>query len=168
MPDNVFYVVSFDKDINIFKMKRIVNLLFLPIIFIFSTLFISSCSERNETVNCFPSSPINVVLNLNYPAYYNLQNVGGWIYVNEQQCGTRGLIVTRTSNGFKVYDRNAPHLCPDDQTTLQVVSGIKVVCPKDGAEWILNSGEPINIAKVPPKTYRYNFDSFSNILTLFD
>lgn len=168
MPDNVFYVVSFYKDINYFKMKRRIVRLFLSIIFIFSTLFVNSCSERNETVNCFPNSPINVVLNLNYPAYYALQNVGGWIYVNEQECGTRGLIVARTTNGFKIYDRNAPHICPEQNTTLNVEGSIKVVCPKDGAEWILITGEPTKIAKIPPKTYRYNFDSASGVLSIFN
>ena len=148
-------------------MKRIFLAIFSSIILIFSLLNITSCKEREETVNCFPNVPINVVLNLNLPAYYVLQNVGGWIYVNEQECGTRGLIVVRTTNGFKVYDRNAPHVCPDNDTTLNVENNIKVVCPKDGAEWILITGEPTKIAQIPPKTYRYNFDSTTGILSIF-
>lgn len=148
-------------------MKRIFLTIFSSIILIFSLLNITSCKEREETVNCFPNVPINVVLNLNLPAYYVLQNVGGWIYVNEQECGTRGLIVVRTTNGFKVYDRNAPHVCPDNNTTLNVENNIKVVCPKDGAEWILITGEPTKIAQIPPKTYRYNFDSTTGILSIF-
>ena len=148
-------------------MKRIFLAIFSSIILIFSLLNITSCKEREETVNCFPNVPINVVLNLNLPAYYGLQNVGGWIYVNEQECGTRGLIVVRTTNGFKVYDRNAPHVCPDNNTTLNVENNIKVVCPKDGAEWILITGEPTKIAQIPPKTYRYNFDSTTGILSIF-
>lgn len=148
-------------------MKRIFLAIFSSIILIFSLFNITSCKEREETVNCFPNVPINVVLNLNLPAYYVLQNVGGWIYVNEQECGTRGLIVVRTTNGFKVYDRNAPHVCPDNNTTLNVENNIKVVCPKDGAEWILITGEPTKIAQIPPKTYRYNFDSTTGILSIF-
>ena len=148
-------------------MKRIFLAIFSSIILIFSLLNITSCKEREETVNCFPNVPINVVLNLNLPAYYVLQNVGGWIYVNEQECGTRGLIVVRTTNGFKVYDRNAPHVCPDNNTMLTVENNIKVVCPKDGAEWILITGEPTKIAQIPPKTYRYNFDSTTGILSIF-
>ena len=148
-------------------MKRIFLAIFSSIILIFSLLNITSCKEREETVNCFPNVPINVVLNLNLPAYYVLQNVGGWIYVNEQECGTRGLIVVRTTNGFKVYDRNAPHVYPDNNTTLNVENNIKVVCPKDGAEWILITGEPTKIAQIPPKTYRYNFDSTTGILSIF-
>lgn len=138
------------------------------IILIFNLLNFSACSEREETVNCFPNVPINVVLNLNLPSYYPLQNVGGWIYVDEQSSGTRGLIVVRTTNGFKVYDRNAPHLCPDNNTTLEVENNIKIMCPQDGAESILITGEPTKIAKIAPKTYRYNFDSPTGILTIYN
>ena len=149
-------------------MKRDIRILISSIILIVSILNLHSCNEREETVNCFPNVPVNVILNLNLPAYYNLQNVNGWIYVNQQESGTRGLIVVRTTNGFKVYDRNAPHLCPDNETTLSVENNIKITCPKDGAEWILLTGEPIKNAPVAPKTYRYNFDQGSGILTIFN
>lgn len=149
-------------------MKKYISFLLFSIILIINSLNLNSCSSREETVSCFPNVPINVVLNLNLPAYYNLQNVSGWIYVNEQQSGTRGLIVIRTTNGFKVYDRNAPHICPENNTTLIVEQNIKIVCPKDGAEWILFTGEPTKISPLPPKTYRYSFDSNSGILNIFD
>lgn len=149
-------------------MKRSISFSFCSILLIFSTLFTNSCGNREETVSCFPNSPINVVLNLNLPAYFQLQNVGGWIYVNEQESGTRGLIVTRSrTNEFKVYDRNAPHICPDNNTTLSVENNIRIVCPKDNSEWILITGEPTKIAQVSPKTYRYNFDAATGFLTIF-
>ena len=149
-------------------MKRKFSLVFSAILLIFSILNVNSCGNREETVSCFPNTPINVILNLNLPAYYDLQNVNGWIYVNQQESGTRGLIVVRTTNGFKVYDRNAPHICPDNNTTLNVEGNIKIVCPKDNAEWILITGEPTKISQVAPKTYRYSFDSNSGILTIFN
>ena len=149
-------------------MKRKFSFLLSAILLTFSTLNLSSCKNREETVSCFPKVPINVILNLNLPAYYDLQNVNGWIYVNQQESGTRGLIVVRTTNGFKVYDRNAPHICPDNNTTLNVEANIKIVCPKDDAEWILITGEPTKVSQVAPKTYRYSFDSNSGILTIFD
>lgn len=136
---------------------------------IFSGLFVvASCGNREDTVNCFPQSHIYVTLNLNLPAYYSLQNAGGWIYVNEQGSGTRGLIVVRTSGGFKVYDRNAPHICPGTDTTLNVVNSIKLVCPKDGAEWILITGQPTAVAKTQPKTYPYHLDENSGVLSIFN
>jgi nitrite reductase/ring-hydroxylating ferredoxin subunit len=150
-------------------MKRSLTHSILITLLIVSSLIITkSCSSREDTVSCFPQTSINVILNLNLPAYQNLQTVGGWIYVDEQSSGTRGLIVVRTTNGFKVYDRNAPHICPDINTTLNVEANIKIVCPKDNAEWILITGEPTKISQVAPKTYRYSFDSNSGILTIFN
>lgn len=141
--------------------------LLLVLILTFSALNIQSCTERAETVSCFPSSAVNVQLNLNLPAYYKLQSVGGWMYISEQSNGTRGLIVVRTGSGFAVYDRNAPHICPDTNTTLEVVNDIKIVCPKDGAEWILLTGQPTKIAGIAPKTYPYTYDAASNILQIY-
>ena len=146
-------------------MKRNIYTSLLALSLVISTLFISkSCSNRDDTVVCFPEVDINVVLNLNLPAYQNLQTVGGWLYIDEQSSGTRGLIVVRTTNGFKIYDRNAPHICPESNTTLVVENSIKIVCPKDGAEWILLTGEPIKISQLPPKTYSFTVDNVSNTL----
>ena len=130
------------------------------ILLIFSLLsLVISCESRAETVSCFPSQIINVQLNLNLPAYANDLNTKGWIYINEQQSGTRGLILVKTGTGFKVYDRNAPHLCPDTNTTLEVQDNIKIVCPKDGAEWILQDGTPIKGSGLPPKSYDYSYNA---------
>ena len=148
-------------------MKRNIYSTFFTIILLFSVLNSSSCSSRDETVSCFPSAPINLVLNLNLPAYFTLQNVGGWMYINEQQSGTRGLIIARTTNGFKVYDRNAPHICPDSDTTLSVENDIKIICPKDGAEWITITEKKKKIAQVSPKTYLYSYDTNTKILSVY-
>ncbi|MBW8358348.1 MAG: hypothetical protein K0M63_00945 [Weeksellaceae bacterium] len=149
-------------------MKNTAKIILPMFILIFSTLNLNSCGRSVETVSCFPDTNINVVLNLNLPAYQNLQNVGGWIYINEQSPGTRGLIAVRTTNGFKVYDRNAPHLCPDSNTTLTVIDNIKIRCTKDGAEWILYTGEPVQIAQVPPKTYQYSYNAGNNVLSIYN
>ncbi len=148
-------------------MKKISGILLSVSLTICSGFAIQSCGSERDTVSCFPQNQINVVLNLNLPAYQNLQTIGGWIYVNEQGSGNRGLIIVRNNGGFKVYDRNAPHICPDTNTTLNVAENIKIVCPKDGAEWILLTGEPVKVATVPPKTYQYTYDPGSNVLSVY-
>ncbi len=143
---------------------------FRPYLFLFlgfTALIMSSCREREDTVSCFPASPVNVVMNLSLPSYFALQNVGGWVYVSEQQSGTRGLIVVRTTQGFKAYNRNAPHLCPSSDTTLEVQNDIKIICPQDGAEWILLTGEPVKTAAIAPKSYPTSYDAFSNTLQIY-
>lgn len=137
---------------------------FLAILLIFSALnMFSTCGNREETVSCFPNQIISIQININLPAYNNLQTIGGWIYINEQQSGTRGLIIVRTTSGFKIYDRNAPHICPDTSTTLEVKDNIKITCPKDGAEWILLTGEPVKVSQLAPKTYHYTYDASGNL-----
>ncbi len=149
-------------------MKKKINLIVAVIVLVTSFLITLGCTRMAEPVNCFPYSNINVQLNLNLPAYYALQNTGGWIYVNEQQSGTRGLIVVRTTTGFMVYDRNAPHICPENNTTLSVENDIKITCPKDGSEWILLTGQPVKTANIAPKMYTYTFDSKSNFLNIYN
>lgn len=148
-------------------MKKTATILFAITVLIFSAVNMQSCGRAEETASCFPQGHISVQLHLSLPAYYRLQHVGGWIYINEQNAGTRGLIVVRTGSGFKVYDRNAPHLCPGADTTLEVVSDIKIICPKDKAEWILLTGQPTAVANVAPKTYPYSYDPGSNMLNIY-
>ncbi|GGG66832.1 hypothetical protein [Epilithonimonas arachidiradicis] len=151
------------------KTKKIASL--FALFLIISVLSINnSCSERNETVSCFPNSTIAVQLNLTLPLYYKLQTVGSWVYVNEVGAGTRGLIAVRTTSGFKVYDRNAPHICPDTDTTLEVKNDTSIYCPKDGSQWILITGQPTDnsVAKIAPKTYGYSFDANTNILSIYN
>ena len=169
MPDNVLIQLSFYKYRKYFEMKNKFSAAILTIILAISALyFVNSCRNHDDTVDCFPDTNISVTLNLNLPAYQDLWNVGGWMYVDEQSSGTRGLIVVRTTTGFKVYDRNAPHLCPGDDTTLKVQSDIKIVCPKDGAEWILLTGQPTAMSNVAPKTYAYSYNAATNVLSIYN
>ena len=147
------------------KIFSVLKAFFILLVFSLLSLVIS-CESRADTVSCFPSQIINVQLNLNLPAYANDLNTKGWIYINEQQSGTRGLILVKTGTGFKVYDRNAPHLCPDANTTLEVQNNIKIVCPKDGAEWILQDGTPIKGSGLPPKSYDYSYNAATGDLLI--
>ncbi len=148
------------------KIFSVLKAFFILLVFSLLSLVIS-CESRADTVSCFPSQIINVQLNLNLPAYANDLNTKGWIYINEQQSGTRGLILVKTGTGFKVYDRNAPHLCPDANTTLEVQNNIKIVCPKDGAEWILQDGTPIKGSGLPPKSYDYSYNAATGIISIY-
>ena len=148
------------------KIFSVLKAFFILLVFSLLSLVIS-CESRAETVSCFPSQIINVQLNLNLPAYAIDLNTKGWIYINGQQSGTRGLILVKTGTGFKVYDRNAPHLGPDANTTLIVQDRIKIVCPKDGAEWILQDGTPIKGSGLPPQSYDYSYNAATGIISIY-
>jgi len=136
------------------------------ILFIFS-LIMNSCSSDDGTISCFPNSTINSTINLALPQYQNLLNPGGFVETfGATGEGTRGLIIYRKSlTEFKVYDRNAPHLCPSEDTTLYVKNQLTIDCPKDGANWNINTGEPINgISRSSPRVYFANFNPSTNII----
>lgn len=127
---------------------------------------LSFCGDREDTISCFPQQNINVQLNLTLPTYSSQLITKKWMYIGEQQSGTRGLILVKTATGFRVYDRNAPHICPDSHTTLEVQNNIKIFCPKDGAEWILQDGTPIRGSNLPPKTYPYSYNPVTGVISI--
>ncbi len=119
----------------------------------------SGCENGNKTISCFPSSSINVTVDLNLPQFQNLASIGGWAYIGAGPLsGTRGLVIVRKNqNEFIVYDRNAPHICPTNNSTLEVRSDIYLYCPEDGAKWLLSSGQPMEVSERPPKIYPSQF-----------
>lgn len=140
-------------------------LFFCTLLFTFFFLTLR-CESDEGTINCFPYTTVSATVNLSLPQYQNLNNIYGWAYVSGEMAGTRGLIVVRTGeNSFKAYDRNAPHICPTANSTLEVQDDIKIVCPEDGASWILTSGQPLTVAGVAPKTYFVYFNGNSLIIT---
>ncbi|MDO4224989.1 MAG: hypothetical protein Q4C75_03765 [Bergeyella zoohelcum] len=141
------------------------NLCILSLL-IFSVLQLNSCGRTEDTVSCFPSAPINVSISLNsFLNYANNLNNNGWTYVDIQGAGTRGLILVKTNSGYRAYDRNAPHICPDNETTLMVEYPY-VICKKDNAKWILLTGEPNAVASLPLKSYPCYFDANTNTIVV--
>lgn len=146
---------------------------------IISALIISflmiSCSERNGISSCFPRQQINGQIFIN--GYANLLRQG-WDYSKgEAGTGNRGLIIyhqglnSNFEDVYIVYDRNAPHLCPDNDTTLEVITenGIdKIYCPKDGAKWQLQSGQPINSAPGNTTPWKYSCYAKNGILYVYN
>ena len=141
--------------------KTILNKVLVIAIFLISIL---SCNTNDGTVNCVPVTTINVSINPNMPLYSNLNNPGGWVYVDGVTAGSRGLIVVRTTSGYKAYDRNAPHICPGEKTSLYVKNDISIVCDADGAEWILLTGQPTKVTNRAPRTYRVDLQANGNLL----
>lgn len=169
MPDNLFK--HFIAQIyNFFLMKRFfLNNFFLTIL-IFSGLIIYSCKDRDGTSDCFPQQYIYFHLPLSLPNYQQLQFQGNYEIVNIEGSGSRGVIIYNTGTKFIIYDRNAPHLCPDENTTLEVITDTdgfkKLYCPKDGSKWLLENGQPLEKVSTPPKMYRYYLQN--NILNVYN
>lgn len=122
--------------------------------FVFIILTLLNCQSDDGTVSCVPSYTISKSINLSMPLYVNLNNPGGWIYLEGINTGSRGLIVVNTGVGYKAYDRNAPHICPTGKSTIYVKDNLKMVCDEDGSEWILTTGQPTKVANRSPRTFQ--------------
>lgn len=132
---------------NLFKINYGKLLLISALLFC-----LTACTDEDGQKSCNPEYVVSTSINVNLPLYNELET-RHWTYVDGAGTGTKGIIVVKLSNGYKAYDRNAPHICPGTDTRLVVVDDIKLFCPQDGAEWILLTGEPIKIANRPPRTY---------------
>jgi len=112
-----------------------------------------NCNSEDDFLSCIPNPTVNIQIDINLPAYSALQSAAGWVYVDAALAGNKGLIVVNTGTAYKAYDRNAPHICPTNNTTLIVENSLTLLCPQDNAKWILTTGQPVAVAGRSPRTY---------------
>lgn len=99
----IFYIVNRQKHILLKKMKRFFSIL---VIISFCTV---SCRDTGHAP-IIPDLYINVSINPNSTQYFELNTVGGWMYLTAQE-PSRGLIVYRYNwDEFKAYDRLSPYV----------------------------------------------------------
>lgn len=140
--------------------------LFYGLFVVMSLAIFQTCGSREDTVSCFPEQRISVQTNLNFANYRTDIATKGYTYINEHGAGTRGIILVKLGNRFFAFDRNAPHICPDTNTTLEVVGTTKIICPKDGAEWLID-GTPSKISNLPPKKYNVNYNPLTEDIQIY-
>lgn len=133
---------------------------FKVFIFIICSLIISkltACKDSNRNSN-IPLVEVNFYLQINDPAYINLNTVGGWEYLSG---GSRGIIVYRSSpNEFKAYDRHCTFQ-PTQSCALVSVDVNNITATDDccGSTFILTDGSVTNPpAAYPLKAYQTYFD----------
>lgn len=125
-------------------MKKAIVLLIL-----FVTVAFHGCGKY--PVNpYYPNAYINITINLNQVAYYDLRTVSGYVYLTSDPMSTsRGIIVYRkTMDEFVAYDRlppNEPNACTDNQgnTTRLVVESPFVVDHCNNAYYNILNGDII-------------------------
>lgn len=89
-----------------------------------------------------PNVAVNILLNLNLPAYQNLNNPGGWAYVNG---GSKGIIVYRNFNEFVALDRHTT-VFPDSTCSIAEVdsiNGFVLNDPCSAAQYSISTGTVI-------------------------
>lgn len=142
------------------KKLLIVTLFLITVSFTFS-----SCNRNNQVV---PYVAIDTYLNLNLPAYINLNGISGWAYVTG---GNEGLIVYRqTQNVFMVYDRYCTYNVDGSCGAASVDStNITISCECDGSQYQLFDGA---VLQGPATTnlhqYRSDYDELNNTLHIYN
>ncbi len=80
-------------------------MMFRPIILLFLIIPFFSCNEEKPD-QIIPYAFVNQDINLNLIQYQNLRNIGGYVYINGENAGFKGLIVYHEGNGiYRAFER---------------------------------------------------------------
>ena len=120
--------------------------------------FFFSCSDSGfDNTNPFvPNYTFTVDINMNLPAYSNLQFASNAIYY--PGVGARGIIVFNTGSGYNAFDAACPNQAISSCSTM-TINGINALCGCDGEEYSLFSGQ--GKLQYPMKQYRVQVNGTS-------
>ncbi|MFV5691682.1 Rieske (2Fe-2S) protein [Flavobacterium sp. LT1R49] len=110
------------------------------ILLFFIISFFFSCSNNGfDNKNPYlPNYSFTLDINMNLPAYSNLQYPSNAIYYSG--VGAKGIFVFNTGSGYNAFDAACPNQALSSCSTM-AIKGIKVVCPCDNAEYSLFTGQ---------------------------
>jgi len=95
------------------------NLRVLVLFFAICTVSCDDDDVRQQNPNLL-NIQFDIVLNLNFPQYSQLNFAGNAIYVGGEGIGNDGIIVVNTGSGFVAWDASDPNEFPSDCTRLQI------------------------------------------------
>lgn len=121
-------------------------------------LFAISCKKKNQQ-HPVPYVATDMTINITLPSYSELQNVGGYAFVNG---GSRGIIVYRRSvEEFVAWDRHSPNdpdgtcsngLSPDSDNFLQLND------PCSDGTYSLYDGSPLSNSEYGLRQFSTSFN----------
>ena len=83
-----------------------VNYFLITSFFLLVQFSCTKSENRNQNVNkIIPNVQVDLNLNLNEPANFELTTIGGWRYVSG---GSKGIILYRGQDRYYAYDRHTP------------------------------------------------------------
>lgn len=135
--------------------KHILLFLIMPFFF--------SCSDNGfDNKNPYlPNYSFTIDINMNLPAYSNLQYPSNAIYYSGQ--GAKGIFVFNTGSGYNAFDAACPNQALSSCSTM-TIKGINVVCPCDSKEYSLFTGQ--GSLQYPLKQYRVEVNG--NVLRVYN
>lgn len=114
----------------------------------------TGCNKNQTNI---PYVPVDAYININNPAYVDLNVVGGWVYVTG---GSRGILIYRSNlDEFRTYDRHATYNINDNCTVIVDNSNLGVEDPCSSSKWIITDGSVTDgPASLPLHQYANTFD----------
>lgn len=137
-------------------------------LFIFALLL--SCSNNSGTRNPYLQElAFRYEINLNLPLYSPLTNTGSPVYIGSSGTGIRGVFVMNTGfDVFRAFEASCPNHPPSSCSTLEL-DGQNAVCPCEGYEYSLFTGQLLNRPDDGSRYYtllEYRASLSGNILTI--
>jgi nitrite reductase/ring-hydroxylating ferredoxin subunit len=133
-------------------------------IIITSLLLLPGC--REDEVERVPNVPVNISIQLQQPAFVNLQIVGGWEYLTG---GSEGIIVYRASiDEFKAFDRHCTwNVGNFDRVVMEEDNIIARDTDGCGSSFIITDGSAVDDpAFVPLTEYQTSYNPGTETLLI--
>jgi nitrite reductase/ring-hydroxylating ferredoxin subunit len=132
------------------------------LILIVLTLFLGcSDSSFNNKNPYIPNYTFTIDINMNLPAYSNLQYPSNAIYY--AGVGAKGIYIFNTGSGYNAFDAACPNQVISSCSTM-TLKGINIVCPCDSTEYSLFTGQ--GGSQYPLKQYRVEVNG--NVLRVYN
>ena len=137
--------------------KYLILLVLLPLFF--------ACSDSgfNNKNPYLPNYTFTIDINMNLPAYSNLQYPSNAVYY--AGVGAKGIYIFNTGSGYNAFDAACPNQALSSCSTM-TLKGINVVCPCDSTEYSLFTGLSQTGLQYPLKQYRVEVNG--NILRVYN
>lgn len=131
-------------------------------------LVLAGVSCRKNRVHPVPSIAFEIQVDMNLPSYQELNNVGGWAYVNG---GIKGIVVYRQSvDVFVAWERMSPE-DPEMTCASGLVSDstnfLQLTDPCSNAVFSMYDGSPIANSNWGLRKYQTEW-SGSNLLRIYN
>lgn len=141
-------------------MKKILPLLI-------AIISILSCSDDDiRTRNPFlPNYAVNVQVNLNLPAYSDLNYAGNAVWINSGSSGINGIILFNAGGSYLAWEATCPNQIPQNCSVLEI-SEPNVLCPCDNVTYSLYTG--LSNADLRYPLMQYRTEVTGNVIRIFN
>lgn len=134
---------------------------FFALLLLLPFLFACDGGTVNNNNPNIPNYPVNLIINMNLPAFSNLQFPSNHIVDYSQ--GARGIVVFNTGSGYNAFDLACPNQAFSTCGSAMTISGIEATCDCDDTVYSLFSGQSPG-QQYPMKQYRVDISGSSLVI----